>query len=178
MSAALPAELTAPEEGRHCTRFPFAWSTPACTVARRGDDAGRGETGAADAAGIAAPARAAGIVRLIARHRESVIDAEACARRDDLRLAHLDERRAHGEVRALHTGLGRETRERLEGRDEGRPTIGIARVIDRLRADEDVACAQHLGPRKRQRQEHGVARIAVPEHESEGIPVTYVPARN
>src|SRR3569832_1104647 len=126
MSAALPAELTAPEEGRHCTRFPSAGSTPSRTIARRVGAADLGETGAADAASIAAPARAAGIVRLIARHRESVIDAEACARRDDLRLAHLDERRAHGEVRALHTGRGRGARERRGGREGGGTASGGA----------------------------------------------------
>src|SRR3569623_448553 len=100
MSAALPAELSAPEEGRHCTRFPFADSTPSCTVARRVNNTDHSETGAADAAGVAASARASCVVGLIARHREAVIDAEACARRDDLRLAHLDERRAHGGPRA------------------------------------------------------------------------------
>ena len=38
------------------------------------------------------------------------------------------------------------------------PAVGIARIVERVDADDDVVGAEHLGPAERERQEHGVAR--------------------
>ena len=46
----------------------------------------------------------------------------------------------------------------LERRDVLGPAVGIARVVERVHADEDVAAREHLGPRQRERQEDRVAR--------------------
>ena len=59
---------------------------------------------------------------------------------------------------AVHARRGRQRRQLLEGGDELRTAIRIARVIERVHADDDVVRAEHLGPAERQRQEDGVAR--------------------
>ena len=46
----------------------------------------------------------------------------------------------------------------LEGADELRPAVRVARVVDRVDADHEIPGAEHLGPPEGKREEHGVAR--------------------
>jgi hypothetical protein len=55
-------------------------------------------------------------------------------------------------------GLGGEVGEPLERGDELGPAIGIARIIERIDADEQVARAARLGKAEREAEEDGVAR--------------------
>ena len=60
--------------------------------------------------------------------------------------------------RAFDAGLGGDVGEPLERGDEFGPAVGIAGVVDRVDAAEDVARAEHFGPAQRERQHDGVAR--------------------
>ena len=70
--------------------------------------------------------------------------------------------------RAFHAGLGGEVGEPLEGRDEFRPAIRIAGIVDRVDAAEDVGGAEHFGPAQRHRQHDGVARRHVGDRNAGG----------
>ncbi len=61
-------------------------------------------------------------------------------------------------LRALDAGLGGQVRHAREGLDVLRPAIGIAAVVERVDAHEDVTGAQRLGIGQRERQEDRVAR--------------------
>ena len=52
----------------------------------------------------------------------------------------------------------REVRHLLVGANVLRPAVGIAAVVERVHADEDVSSAEHLRPRQREREEDRVAR--------------------
>ena len=69
-------------------------------------------------------------------------------------------------VRPSTRGLGGQVRHAFVGLDEFRPAIGIARVVERVHADEDVGRFQHLGPRQRERKEDRVARRNVGDRDS------------
>src|SRR5262245_62774182 len=88
------------------------------------------EPGAPQATRIARAARTPFPVGEVAGDGEREIHAERRAAPDDLRLREPDDRRVQLEPRALHRGLRREVREPLERRDELRPAIWIARVVD------------------------------------------------
>ncbi len=127
-------------------------------VPRRIGNAGRHEPLAPQPARVASTARTPLLVRAVAGHRERVIDAELDAAADDLRLRERHERRVDRDRRTLHAALRRQPRERLERRDELGTTIRIARIVDRVHADDDPIGFEHLGPREREREEHRVAR--------------------
>src|SRR5207249_2289564 len=81
------------------------------------------------------------------RPRQREVDVQLVGPRDDLGLAELDERGVDAEVAlALDAGLGRQIGQLLERLRELRPAIGIAGVIDRIDADEDILGAQHFRP--------------------------------
>src|SRR5262249_29480886 len=90
--------------------------------------------------------------------REPVVEAESDTAADDVRLAQRDERRVHAEARALDAGARRQAGEALEGGDELGAAIGIARIVERVDADDDVVRAEDLGPAECDRQEDRVAR--------------------
>ena len=73
-------------------------------------------------------------------------------------LAHVDQRGMHAKPPALDANLGRQVGELLEGCDERWPAVWIARIVDRIDADEQVGRSEYLGPAQRERQEHGVTR--------------------
>ena len=74
-------------------------------------------------------------------------------------LRQSQQRRVDLQARAaLDAGFGRQVRHALVGLDELGTAVGIARVVERVHADEDVGRFQHLGPRQRERKEDGVAR--------------------
>ncbi len=115
------------------------------------------EAARAQHAAVAPPARRARRQRIVAAVRQAVIEAQRQAARDDLRLRHRDERRLNAKAPAFDAGLGRQPGRVLERLDELRPAIGIAGVVEGVDADEDIAGAQHLRPRQRQRQHHRIA---------------------
>ena len=96
--------------------------------------------------------------RIVARPAEAHVEPEPRAFARDIRLGHVLERRADAEGRAFHPGLGRQLRQLLEAFDELRAAIRIARIIERIDADIDVARARGLGPAEREAEEDGVAR--------------------
>ena len=59
---------------------------------------------------------------------------------------------------ALDAGACREIRERFERAHELGTAIGIAGVVERVHANDDVVGAEHFGPAERERQEDRVAR--------------------
>ena len=63
-----------------------------------------------------------------------------------------------GEAVPLDAGLGRLVGEIFERFDEGGATVGVAGIIERVDADEQVVRARRLGPGEREAQEHRVAR--------------------
>src|SRR5204863_3724529 len=68
------------------------------------------------------------------------------------------QRRVDGKAATLDSGLGREVCEPLELGNELRPAIGIARIIERVDADEQVARPARLGEAEREAQKDRVAR--------------------
>ena len=59
---------------------------------------------------------------------------------------------------AFDAGFGGEVGHLFKGCNEFRPAIGIAGVVERIDAEKNVACAQHLGPGQRKGEKDGVAR--------------------
>ena len=98
------------------------------------------ETLCAQQAGIATAARFSLRSRIIATAGNREVDAERCARFDDTGFAQLDQRGVDFElVCTLHSGFRRQVGHPLERLDVFGPTVRIARVIERVDADEDIA---------------------------------------
>ena len=89
---------------------------------------------------------------------------------NDLRFGHVHQWCMDAERLPLDAGLGSDVGQFLELLDERRSTIRIARVVHRVRADEDVAGPAHLRQTQGEAQEDGVAgrhvgdRNAIPSH--------------
>ena len=64
----------------------------------------------------------------------------------DIRLAQMLQWRVDGETLPFRPGLGGQFRQMGKASDEFGPAIGIARIIERIHPDEDIAGAQRLGP--------------------------------
>ena len=67
------------------------------------------------------------------------------------------ERRVDAQASAFDAGLRGQGGHPLERRDVFGPAVGIARVVERVDADDEIARAERLRPRQRQRQEDRVA---------------------
>src|SRR5262245_1352549 len=61
-------------------------------------------------------------------------------------------------LRTLDAGPRRDGREMLEGADELRPAVRVARVIERVHADDEVVSAEDLRPAEGEREEDRVPR--------------------
>src|SRR5882672_2339352 len=109
-------------------------------------------------AAVTASARTSAVRRIVTTVREPVVETELDAAADDVRFAEGDERRVHTESRAFDAVARRHGRQMLERGEELRPAVGIAGVVERVHADEEVVRAEDLGPAKRERQEDRVAR--------------------
>src|SRR5467141_4522512 len=112
----------------------------------------------AQQARVAPPARRAVLRRVVAAAGERVVDAELDAAAQDAGLGELDERRVDLQPRSLDAGLGRELRHLLVGREVLRPAIGVAAVVERVHADEEVVRLQRFRPGEREAEEDRVAR--------------------
>ena len=67
---------------------------------------------------------------------------------------------------AFHAGLGRQVRHALERLDEFRPAIGIAGIVERIHADENVGRLEHLRPGQREGEKNRVARRHVGDRDA------------
>ncbi len=77
---------------------------------------------------------------IVATAGQRVVDAQLQAEANDLRLGERDERSVNFELlAAFDSGFGGQVGHFLEGGDEFRTAIGIAGVVERIHADEDVA---------------------------------------
>src|SRR5579863_9941106 len=85
----------------------------------------RRKTRAPQPAGVAAPAGASRLIRLVAGNRLPVIDAEPGALADDLGLGQRDERRLDPALVSLDSRPGRKPGETRERGDELRTAVGI-----------------------------------------------------
>src|SRR5438094_799040 len=106
---------------------------PGLDVARRVFHAVLGEALEAQQAGVAAAARAAFAVGVVAARRQAVIDAQPQAGADNLGLGEAQQRRVDRQARAaLNARLRREVGHLLERLDVFRAAIRIATVIYRI----------------------------------------------
>ena len=113
----------------------------------------------AEQAGVALAAGRACGPRVVATAGERVIDAEGDAAGDDLRFGQRDERRVDREpLAAFDAGLGGEVGHLLKSGDVFGAAIGVAGVVERVDAEEDVARAEDLDPGEREGEKDGVAR--------------------
>src|SRR5450755_2929485 len=126
-------------------------------VARWIGDARCGKSCCTYAAGIAASAGAPLAIRAVAGHGKTVVDAKLQASTDNIRLGPPDQRRVDLDLGALDTGFGRQACERLEGCNEFRSAIRIARIVDRIDAEENILRSENLCPGESQREHGGVA---------------------
>src|SRR3954447_12554692 len=123
-------------------------------VWRRIADPRFGEATLAEVAGVAVTTRDAVGGGIVAAERERVVHAEREPELDDLTLAQIEQRRLDPHWRrALHAAACGEVRHRLVVADVLRPAIGIAGVVQRIHADEDVGGAEHLRPREAEGEE-------------------------
>ena len=98
------------------------------------------------------------VVRRIARVRQAIVDAQLGAAADDFGFGHLNQRRVDAKLhRAFDAGFGRQVREPFERRDELRPAVRVAGVVDRVHTDEQVGRPHHFSISQRQREKHRVA---------------------
>ncbi len=111
---------------------------------------------------------AAGI-GIVAGVGQAVIDAQLDAAADDLGFGPADQRGVDGESQpALDARLRGQVGHRGERGDVLRPAVGIAAVVDRVDAEEDVGRADRLGIGQRQRQQHRVPRRHVGDRDAVG----------
>ncbi|EAT09859.1 hypothetical protein SKA58_05360 [Sphingomonas sp. SKA58] len=95
---------------------------------------------------------------IIAGPADPGVQAQSIGLARDVRLGHILQRGVDADRMPLHPRLGGERRHLLESVDKFGPAIGIARVIERIDADEDVARPRDLRQPQCQRQEDRVAR--------------------
>src|SRR5438132_754601 len=119
---------------------------------------GLGESGRTKCATVTAPAWAPLRIRVIAAVGEPVVESQRPPFSDDVGLGEHLKRRVNPECAALNTFCGGERRQLLERRNVFGPAVGIAGVVERVHADEDVACAEHFSPSERERQKYRVPR--------------------
>ena len=94
---------------------------------------------------------------VVAGPAHASVEAEARRLPRDIRLGHVLERGVNLERLSLDPRLGREFRQPLERGDELGPAIGIARIIERIDADEQVARPRSLRPAQGETEEDRVA---------------------
>src|SRR5207248_3229235 len=127
-------------------------------VAGRVREAGGFEAGAAQDAGVAAPAGGAVGGRVVAAVRQAEVDAQRRPQPDDLRLGQVDQRGADAEGAApLDARPRRQVGQPLEDVDELLATIRIATKVNRVHADVNVEALQNLRPAEGEGEEHRVA---------------------
>src|SRR5664279_3248178 len=90
--------------------------------------------------------------------RKRKIDLELERFANNLRLRHLDQWCVNLEMRAFQAGFGGKVRELFKCGNELGPAIGIAAVIERINANENVEGADDFRPSQCVGKEDGIAR--------------------
>ena len=99
------------------------------------------------------------LIGIITTVGEGIINAQFDSSPDNLRLGQVNERRVNRKRRAAaDRHFRRQIRQLLERRDEFRPAVGIAAVIDRVDADEHIPHVQHFRPGQGIAQKDRVSR--------------------
>ncbi|MBM4320960.1 MAG: hypothetical protein FJ125_13660, partial [Deltaproteobacteria bacterium] len=127
-------------------------------VDRRVRQAGGGEAPGAQLAGLAAAAGTALLVGIVAGVGQRQVHAEPDGFPGDLRLAPEEQRSTDAQRLPLHARPGGHPGQHLEGVEELRPAVGVARIVHGIDADEDVARPGHLGQLQGQTEQDRVAR--------------------
>ena len=96
--------------------------------------------------------------RIVATVRERKIDAQFGSAPDNFCFRQQDQRSMDSESLAFHAGFRCELGKIFKRRDELRPAIRIAAVIERVDADEDIGRVKHFRARERVREKNGVSR--------------------
>src|SRR5262245_53796211 len=95
---------------------------------------------------VALSARLACWSGIVAAVRQSELQPQRGCEFDDLRLAEMQQRCMDRQLPPLHSGLGGERGHSLVRLDVFRTAIRIARVVERINTQENVAAFDHLGP--------------------------------
>src|SRR5215471_16504319 len=95
---------------------------------------------------------------IVAAVSEAEIEAELESTTNDVAFPEGDERRPDTESRPLDTGARAEIGHTFERLYELRAAVRIARVVDRVDADEDVHGTHDLRPSEREREKDRVPR--------------------
>ncbi len=91
--------------------------------------------------------------------RQTEVHAQFNRLAHNIGLAHGDQRRMNLKLRrAFSARLRREIRHLRESLNKLRPAIRIARIINRIHANEDIRSVADFRVRQRERQKNGVAR--------------------
>ena len=88
---------------------------------------------------------------------ERKIDTEFYCFANDVRFGKFDHRGVNLEASAFDTGFGSDIGQVLERFDKFRPAIWVAAVVDCVYAEKNVTGWNDFCPRKRIREEDGVA---------------------
>src|SRR6266851_10441521 len=103
------------------------------------------ETLQSQPAAIASAAPSPFVIRFVAAQRQAVVNTQAHAFANDLRLGFLEQGSVDSKCAlAFHRRLGREIGQPLELTQELRPAIGIAGIINRVSPDENVEGRKRL----------------------------------
>ena len=117
-----------------------------------------GETFATQQTCVAATTGDAAGAWIVARKRFGVVDAEGQSAGDDLSFGEVNQRRVDGQSLTAGARFGREVRHCFEGGDVLRTAVGVAAVVERVDADEDVGGVEGFSHCERQRKKDGVSR--------------------
>ena len=94
---------------------------------------------------------------LVARHGQTIVDAQGCARPNNVGFAELNQGRMNSEMSTFDPGFGGQIGHVFEGGDVLRPAVRVAGIVDGVDADEDIAAIERFGQGQRQREHDGVA---------------------
>src|SRR5450759_3794280 len=127
-------------------------------MSKIGSDCCFGKPLRAEQAGVAFPAGPALPAWVVAGRGETRVETEGEGEPDDVGLCHGEEGRSDSEASALAPGFRPEPRDTLEGGEELRAAVGVAGVVERVRADDDLRRAPRLGKGEGEGEEERVSR--------------------
>src|SRR5262245_26568610 len=128
--------------------------TRGSAIENRIGDSSFGESLRAQDATVTALARTSVCAGIIAAVREAIVEVQGYPLSDDIGLCQANQRRVHTKFRAFDTGPGCHRGEPLECVNEFRTAVRIARVVQCIDADHDVARLERLGPRQCQSEKY------------------------
>src|SRR5450759_1645481 len=127
-------------------------------MSKIGSDCCFGKPLRAEQAGVAFPAGPALPAWVVAGRGETRVETEGEGEPDDVGLCHGEEGRSDPEASALAPGFRPEPRDTLEGGEELGAAVGVAGIVERIRADDDLRRAPRLGKGEGEGEEERVSR--------------------